>query len=135
MPFMEWNPSFSVGVDELDSDHKILIALLNDLYDAVEEGKGLEAVEQTLDGLVVYVSNHFRYEEGLFLHAQYPDYASHKKTHDRLAAEVMDIQTKFKAGPDKTFPHEVLEFLKEWLCQHILVSDKKFGAFLSASET
>jgi hemerythrin len=133
MPFMEWNPSFSVGVDELDSDHKILIALLNDLYDAVEEGKGLAAVGQTLDGLVVYVSNHFRYEEGLFLHAQYPDYAAHKKAHDGLSAQVMEIQAKFKSGPDQTLPHEVLTFLKDWLCQHILGSDKKFGAFLSAT--
>ncbi len=133
MPFVKWSDNFSVGVDEIDNDHKKLLEMLNGLFDAVEADEGHAVLSPVLNGLVQYVSYHFDHEEGLFLRTQYPDYAAHKKEHEELTAQVLAAFDKFNSGPTETMPLDVLEFLKKWLYEHILDSDKKFGAYLSAS--
>ncbi|MDE2030442.1 MAG: hemerythrin domain-containing protein, partial [Alphaproteobacteria bacterium] len=73
MPFMEWSDNFTVGVAEIDAEHKKLVALLNEVYDAHEAGGGHDAVSRVLDELVQYVDYHFKHEEGLFIRARYPE--------------------------------------------------------------
>ena len=133
MPFMKWSDDFSVGVDELDNDHKKLVELINELHDAVEAGKGHNALGKILDGLIFYVSYHLSHEEGLFLRAQYPDIEAHKQEHALLTTRAKDVYEKFYAAPSETLPQEVLELLKSWLYEHILGSDKKFGVFMQNS--
>lgn len=133
MPFMKWSDEFSIGVDELDNDHKKLVGLINELYDAVEAGRGHEALGKILDGLIFYVSYHLSHEEGLFLRAQYPDLEAHKREHAALTDRAKDVYDKFYSAPTETLPHEVLELLKTWLYQHILESDKKFGVYMQNS--
>ena len=67
MPFAEWSDEFSVGVEKIDRDHKRLLALLNELHDALEAGERPEVTGKVLDGLVLYVGYHFAHEEALFL--------------------------------------------------------------------
>ena len=131
MPFVEWTDEFSVGVPEIDRDHQTLLALLNDLHDAVEAGVGHEALSKVLDGLALYVSYHFAHEEGLFLRAKYPGYERHRKQHLALTGTVKEIYSEFQAGGSETLPQQVLEFLKNWLYEHILGADRAFGVYLT----
>ena len=39
MAFIQWNPSFSVNVKILDEQHQMLVKMINDLYDAMEQGQ------------------------------------------------------------------------------------------------
>lgn len=40
MPIIQWNDSLPVGVDAMDLQHKKLVNLINQLFDAMKEGKG-----------------------------------------------------------------------------------------------
>jgi hemerythrin len=133
MPFMNWIDDFSYGLAEIDDDHKKLVNLINELYDALESGSGHDVLGRVLDGLIHYVSYHFSHEEGIYLRAHYPDYEAHKKEHEALTLWVMDVNAKFRAGKEEPLPLEVLEFLKTWLYSHIMNSDKKFGLYLNTS--
>ena len=133
MSFMEWTDEFSVGVAEIDLDHKKLLALLNDLHDAVEAGAGHKVLGEVLDGLILYVSYHFAHEEGLFLRANYPGYEKHRRQHVALTDTVKEIHADFQSGTAATLPAEVLEFLKKWLYTHIMESDRAFGVYLNAN--
>ncbi len=134
MPFVEWNDSLSVGIDEIDEDHKKLVALLNELHDAVEAGAGHTVLGKVLEGLILYVSHHFGHEEGLFLRAQYPGYEEHKREHEELTAQVKAVYDKFNSDPEGMLALEVLDFLKDWLYIHIMKSDRQFGVYLNAHQ-
>ncbi|MGA2002118.1 MAG: bacteriohemerythrin [Terriglobales bacterium] len=129
---MMWNDKMSVGVGSLDGDHKKLVGLLNELYDAVQAGKGKDALGKTLDGLIDYTKIHFANEEKFFRQTAYPDFVEHKKQHDDLTHQVIDVQQKYKSGATGTLSLEVMNFLKNWLINHIRVTDKKYGPYLNS---
>jgi hemerythrin-like metal-binding protein len=132
MPLINWTENLSTKIPSIDKQHKKLIELLNRLHDAMREGRGKEVLGTTLDELISYTKTHFTYEEELMKKANYPDLANHKKEHEQLVAKVLDLQKKYNSG-SVTMTIETLNFLKDWLNNHILVSDKKYGPVLSAS--
>lgn len=132
MPLMTWNDKLSVGVNVIDDDHKKLVGMVNELYDGISAGHGKEAVGKVLDKLVDYTKFHFAREEQYFAKTAYPAAAAHKKEHDDLTKQVLDVQAKYKSGSVATLSLEVMNFLKNWLINHIQGSDKKYGPHLNA---
>jgi hemerythrin-like metal-binding protein len=129
---MEWNDKLSVGVASIDAQHKKLVAMANGLYDAMKAGHGKEILNETLAGLINYTVTHFKYEEKLFAQTAYAKAAPHLKEHEDLTKQVLAIQEKMKAGVSFAQSMEVMEFLKNWLINHIMVSDKAYGPHLTA---
>jgi hemerythrin len=54
MPLMTWTEKLSVGVGVLDEDHKKLVGMLNELYDAMQAGHGRDSLGRILNALVQY---------------------------------------------------------------------------------
>jgi hemerythrin len=133
MAFVEWSPEFSVGVEEIDDDHKKLLELLNHLEDAVTTGRGRDILSMVLDELVLYVGYHFAHEEELFERTSYPGYERHRLQHRALTTTVREIYEDFKLDTSETMPQQILVFLKNWLYDHILGSDRAFGLYLSTN--
>lgn len=132
-PLVEWSDQLSVGVVQIDNEHKKLVGLLNELNRALQAGTGQGALGGILEGLYQYTCYHFAHEEILFLGANYPDYEKHCKLHKILTTKVLEIYTDFQSEKSTVQPEQVLEFLKVWLSQHILGADKEFGMFLNAN--
>jgi hemerythrin-like metal-binding protein len=130
MAYMDWSDNLSVGVDSVDKQHKKLVSMVNYMFDAMKSGKGRDILNKILDGLVDYTIVHFAYEEKLFAATDYSGAIEHKKQHDDLTKQVLAIQEKVKSGASFTLSMEVMEFLKNWLVNHIIGSDKKFGPHL-----
>jgi hemerythrin len=72
---------------------------------------------------------HFAVEESLMRIFNYPDYEAHKKHHEELTSQVVELQRKV-AAHEEAISMEVLHFLRHWLTYHILGDDKKYGPFL-----
>jgi hemerythrin len=132
MSFVSWSSEFSVGIAEFDNEHRRLLELINDLYDAVQAGSGREALGAVLDGLIDYVGYHFAHEEEAFQATNYPGYERHRLQHRALTTTVGEIYEDFKLGDSTTMPQQVLEFLKNWLYDHILGSDRAFGVYYAS---
>lgn len=131
MALMEWSDKLSVGVKELDEQHKKLIGMINDLHDAMKTGKAKDVTGNILAGLIDYVSTHFANEERLFRTHAYPDYMQHKAEHDRLTQKVIESKRQFDAGT-LMINIDLMNFLKDWLQNHILGTDKKYGPYLNS---
>jgi hemerythrin len=131
MPLLTWSDSLSVGVQDIDVQHKRLVELINQLHDAMGQGKGRAVLGKTLDGLIDYTRTHFAMEERLMATQAYPGAVRHKAEHDALTKQVLDLQSKFLIG-QATVTLEVMKFLKDWLSNHILTLDKQFGAYLNS---
>lgn len=131
MPLMQWNPKYSVNIREIDQQHQKLIALINELYDAMTAGQGKETLGKVLNELVNYTVYHFGVEEKLFQQHGYPETDAHKAEHVKLTKTASELKQKFDAGKAQ-ITVEVMNFLKDWLNGHILGTDKKYSAFLNS---
>jgi hemerythrin len=131
MPLMTWTDKLSVGVAALDDDHKKLVTMLNELYDAMQAGHGRDSLGRILDGLVQYTKMHFAREEKFFAQTGYLAAGPHKQEHEALTRQVLDVQKKYAAGAVTTLSLDVMHFLKNWLVNHIQGSDQKYRPHLN----
>ena len=129
MALIEWKDEFSVGISSIDAQHTKLIQIINKLYDGMMRGSGRNILGSVLDELDQYTKTHFSLEERLMNAHGFPGYRRHKEEHDKLAAQVDEFVNAFDAGK-KQLTMEVLMFLKSWLENHILGTDKRYSAFL-----
>ena len=132
MPFMEWNERMTVGIAHFDDEHKQLISMLNDLFDAIQAGRGKQALGATLDSLIDYTKTHFANEEHYLKKFDYQSYDAHKMEHDALTKQVIDIQRKYHAGATSQLSLDVMSFLRIWLVKHIQGTDRLYVEFLHA---
>ena len=126
MPLLNWTEDLSVKVNGLDNQHKKLVSLINDLHEAMKEGKGKNTLGIILNELIEYTKYHFTAEENLMLQKKYPGYSQHKAEHDSFTKKVIEFNNQFVAG-SLSLSIDVLTFLKEWLIGHIKGTDKKYS--------
>jgi hemerythrin len=131
MAFMKWTDNMSVGVAQLDSEHKQLIKIINQLYDGMSTGSAKLILKKVFDAMVVYTDEHFGHEERLFEQTQYPLTAEHKAQHEELRQLLVKFRGESDRKDNALLALELLCALKEWLEQHIMRDDKKYGAHLN----
>ena len=128
MALILWDNSYSVNITEIDKQHQQLIALINDLNDAMKEGRGNNVLSQIIDDLFAYAGEHFANEEKYFDKFGYPAAASHKIEHANFVKKISEFRNGFKNG-QLALTIEVMSFLKDWLKNHIQGIDKKYSPF------
>jgi len=131
MALVTWDQSYGVSVSRLDEQHQKLFSLINSLHEAMRQGKGQEVVQDTVRELAAYTATHFRAEEELLRKAGYPGLVAHEAEHQKYVAKVNQFAEDLKAGRNAS-SISVLGFLKDWLAEHILRTDRSSSAYLNA---
>ena len=129
--FIDWSHELSVGIEEIDGQHQVLVELLNEIHAAIQQGRTAEVTQDILDRLDEYARIHFAVEESLMRVLHYPEYEAHKQEHDRLMTQLNELRQKWQAGKG-TVGFELAQLLKEWLVRHILDIDKRYTAHFLA---
>lgn len=132
MKTIEWNNDLSVGVQEIDDDHKKVIEYYNELFTACFCGMGPAVVHETLKKLIEYTKCHFQREEGLMEKEGYPGLAEQRHEHEELIRKVEAIQKKAESTPDDEFSNDVLGFIDSWIRNHILGLDLDLARYIRA---
>lgn len=127
--YVEWQDSYSVGINSIDQQHKKLINLINQLQTAVDYSTGEEFEREALNELVEYTKTHFTHEEGLMQQYGYPAFEPHKAEHTQMIKQVENVIAEYEKDPDRSMTH-ALNFLKDWLINHINGTDKQYSSFL-----
>ena len=130
MALIQWSSGLSVQVNELDEQHKKLIALINSLQEAMRAGKGKDLVGKILNELVQYTVIHFSNEEKYFARFDYSETAPHMDEHKKFVQEVSAFKKEFDEG-QIGLSIKLMSFLSDWLKNHIMGSDKKYGPFFN----
>ncbi len=129
MAFIEWNERYSVNIKSIDMQHRQLVALINKLYDGMKAGNTKQVLGETIKELVDYTVVHFREEEAYFEKYGYSDTENHKKGHQVFIDEIASFKKSFDANRI-TVSTKVMIFLRDWLYNHILKTDKKYMQFM-----
>ena len=129
MKDLVWDHILSVGIDEIDEDHRKLVNLFNMLNHSVTEGDVPDYLEAVLEELINCTVWHFSHEERLMLKYDYEGIAEHKMEHQELIKSARELQQQIlQAG--NLVAKEDIEFLEHWLTEHILTADMKLGSYL-----
>jgi hemerythrin len=127
---LTWIEDFRIGIDTIDDEHKQIIDQFELLYQSMHSGKGHDLYEEILAFLDGYVENHFIHEETFQAEIGYPQMDEHKALHAFFRDKIKKLKVK-NQGKEVT-NHDLIEInlmIKNWLVNHILVEDKKLGAF------
>ncbi|MBU1218169.1 bacteriohemerythrin [Myxococcota bacterium] len=129
MPLFEWTDKIAVGVTVFDNQHKQLIAIINELHDAMKERRAKDVLSGIFLKLENYTKTHFHHEITVLKSAGYPDLSEHENQHRVLIEKLADLREKFDSG-SLFVSTETMNFLKDWLVNHIMGHDKKYSGFL-----
>jgi len=127
----QWNDSYSVKVAALDNQHKKLFDLINELHQAMKLGKGKDVAGAVLHRLIDYTVYHFSAEEKLMEQHKFPELATHRAEHKALTDRVLAFKKDFDADTAPVTV-ELMNFLQQWLVNHILRVDQRYSDFLNA---
>ena len=129
MSLITWNDSYSVNIREIDRQHMKLVQIINELNEAMLEGKANDVLAKIVRELVSYTKTHFSKEEGYMERYGYPDVSAHKLQHSAFVNKISDLSDDFESGR-LGVSIDLMKFLKDWILKHIKGTDMKYVPFL-----
>ena len=124
MSLIEWRKEFSVGVAEVDHEHRELVAMINALHDAIGAGAGRDECINALGEIFSQISAHFALEEKFMRESRYMAYAEHKEDHEILLDDLRDIMDQVE--DDGSYNEKRLsKDLSFWFSEHFRTHDAR----------
>lgn len=131
MARIEWNDALSVGNDQLDSQHKELMRLYNELHEVLVSGSPAQTSttkKATIDALVAYAVHHFSTEEEYLETIGYPGRHEHHRLHQEFGAKVFALKRDIQS--DQTIlTTSLMKFMRNWIYEHISEKDREYARF------
>jgi hemerythrin len=133
-----WTPDLSIGIVQMDNQHKELFQHIASLRSALQHGEGRAALLKTIEFLKEYVDAHFSAEEALMRRHNYHGILEQTKAHDAFRKEFSDFSKKLATleRQGEVTALLAIEFerrMSGWLVEHIGTVDKKLGTFLAGT--
>ena len=124
MSLIEWKDEFKLGIDDVDTDHRALIELINATHDVVSAGAGPADVVEGVIRIYDLVAVHFADEEAYMRETRYMAYAEHKEDHEILLDDLRDIIDQ--ARSDGRYAEARLSAdLEYWFSEHFRTHDAR----------
>ncbi len=120
MDLIRWKDEYSVGVIEIDNQHKELFKMLNILFEAIGNDDDKKRMGKVLDDMVDYVDFHFKSEEKYIV--KMPNFITHRLEHWEFVKQTMNYQKRYSNNEDIAI-REIFDFQLNWLKKHIIETD------------
>ncbi len=124
---IKWTKDLSVGIKEIDNQHKRFIGIINSVSKKAKQNGAKGKPSEDITELIEYARIHFTTEEGYFKKWGYPYAREHIAEHEKLILKVLRLSERSARGEDVF--QVLLDFLKEWLENHLMIHDKKYAKY------
>ena len=130
--FLQWKNEYSVGIDEIDNQHKHLLELIKNLLKIciVDSSTKLESFSELASTTIKRFAEHFAAEEKLMLDREYPKYKEHKTRHDKLLVDVKGMMENIAGEDQDAKLMNIVVFIREWFVETVHGSDKEMGIYI-----
>lgn len=112
-----WLEEYNTGDEEIDRQHQYLFVLANQII----ASNNTQTTIKQINVLFRYLDEHFKSEEALMKHYNFPSYENHVNDHERLLKQLMNIADSVHTG--KWNPNDIVIFMRDWLLVHVLEVD------------
>lgn len=126
MPLFNWTEENSVGVEEIDNQHKKIFSIINNFYDLMSQSKAQEEINNILNQLNEYAKFHFETEEKYFEQFNYENKEEHTKLHQRYNEKINKFVESANNDGATIASFGILDFLEDWWLNHINIEDKGY---------
>ncbi len=126
-PRIEWRDSYSVGIKELDSQHRQLLELINEISKADDTGTPIASCFAILNSMIRYAEEHFTTEERYLENNAYPKCFEQKRAHEKFVQETFYKARQLEEGVLTI--GGITMYLEDWYKDHILGFDQDYKAF------
>ena len=136
MTLLTWSNDYLIGDETIDDEHKELFRIINAFHDkwqARRENEDREAIAGVLNRLVSYAEAHFQHEETIMRGADFPLIDDHRSIHEGLFERIFQIHREY-AEQDMRLEQHTLNFVRNWLLNHIIAEDYRFRDHLAAKQ-
>ena len=123
MALLTWTENMSVGVPLLDSDHQVLMNIINSLEVTARSPTGRDRTDEHLQTLMRYTTSHFGREEEVMAACGFPAHESHHNEHLRFKQEIDGLARRVGRGNNTKAVDELFAYLCDWWNHHILIQD------------
>ncbi len=130
-PVLDWNQTLSIGVEGIDLQHRYFVDLIHRLSIELEEGDAAYRA-RLINELGSYAQLHFTSEENFMYKLGFPDLEKHHKSHQALLQKLNGQIGLYLV--DMLDAAEIIEYLSNWLVQHIQTEDRAFGVFAAQAK-
>jgi hemerythrin len=124
---------YLIGIKQIDTQHQVLVDLLNKLHKAILTKGSEEEVKDIINQFVDYTVYHFKEEEILMMNNGYPKLQSHIKIHEKIVANVSKVLKDFENSRFLRFKFFTLAM--DVLMNHIEIEDNKFAKYMEEKES
>jgi|WetSurMetagenome_2_1015567.scaffolds.fasta_scaffold00518_18 hemerythrin len=128
---LEWTSEMSVEIAEFDTHHKRIVDLINKLGASLNTDEARKVTEEALAELSNYCFYHFFAEEDAMERYSDPGYSGHREEHLQFIEKIFQFVSDFHSSKEN-ISQDLLDFLWNWLKNHILKTDKTYTAALHA---
>ncbi len=126
-----WTPVLSVGVENIDEQHKIWFNKADELFEAGKQKKAKEYINTMIDFLDEYTKMHFRDEEAYMAQIRYPEIDAQKKAHASFINDLAKLKSDYNEGGGNILVIlNANKMVINWLTNHIKSMDKKIGDYV-----
>ncbi|ACH38271.1 hemerythrin family protein [Citrifermentans bemidjiense Bem] len=127
-----WQDNLSIGVLEVDIQHKLLFDKFNSFLNAYAADGNTDQTLQMFWFLEAYAVTHFNEEEKLMLQAGYPALPAHRQKHQAFIDQINQLKERLKVeGLNQALVTAMTSFITSWLIQHISTEDRAIGDFIN----
>jgi hemerythrin-like metal-binding protein len=135
MSLIPWKSEFELGIEEIDEQHKKVLAIINKLYDLFNEKKldDQVAIDSIIKELADYAIYHFQTEENYFKIYGYEQAQGHIEVHNQYRAKIEDWRKRYDENKDPAIFFEISNFLQDWWTWHINNTDRAYVPFMKAN--
>jgi hemerythrin-like metal-binding protein len=134
MALINWSEEFSVGVNELDEQHKKLITIINQLFLLYSEKKFTNIdVNPIFKELMDYADQHFSTEEHYFNLYNYEKKEQHIAMHETYRKKIDELKQEYENENGEKTLFAINNFLNDWWIWHINNVDKEYTAYFNAN--
>jgi len=130
MDLLTWEDKYSVKVAEIDTQHKQMFEMINNLFRSLQEFKAPDQIQPIIKGFIDYANFHFATEEKYFTQFNYPQKDVHIQAHRMYSTriqELLDNSTKDKV----LVSTQLMDFVEDWWIQHVTGMDQKYAQFFN----
>lgn len=131
-PIDEANPEadLSVGIPEIDEEHRRFFSHINLLDVALTLSGGITGIRHIMDQLVEQAIQHFSHEEEMFNRIGFPDVEAHSNIHAKITDELIKLKQLFDTAVLGAEHAEIGKRIRELLMHHVIEHDMKYRDFL-----
>lgn len=131
---MPWTQNLSVGVREIDEQHKTWFEKAEKLFEAGKNNQAKEYIGELLVFLDTYTKKHFADEERYMQSIKYPGYLQQKQAHTAFIAQLAKLRSDFNtSGGNIAVIINANQMVVDWLTKHISTMDKKIGEYAKSA--